>query len=41
MSSDCQEICPLQQPVILDLSGTPQAAAGHLNVNLGNMILLF
>jgi hypothetical protein len=33
MSSDCQEICPLQKPVILDLGGTPKAAAGYLNVN--------
>jgi len=39
MSSDSQENCPLKKPVMLDLNGTPQAAAGNLNVNLGNMIL--
>lgn len=31
MSSDCQENGPLKKPVILDLSGTRQAAAGHLS----------
>jgi hypothetical protein len=39
MSSDCQENGPLKRPVILDLSGTPQAVAVLLNVKLGIMIL--